>query len=220
MPPAKLRGRGKPKKVVSRPVAAPTVDDLEFNETLRVERVKAGKRALEDGGKFTVHYCPECGQSDSVLFVHGRRSMCRMCWIHESRRLDKLVLGELLPMLRDRCICAYCGEFALEIEHVTPRRAGLPTWTVPACHECNALAGGKLFYTFAEKRDAIHELIRRKYRKVLATAEYDREELREMGRGLRNLLRSALDAKGIILQRLAFQLEVSRTNRFPGVGHE
>lgn len=154
--------------------------------------------------------CPECGLKDSTLFTHGKREMCRLCWVHELRRLDKLALAPLIELLRDRSLCAYCGEGATEIEHVVARMHRQPTWTVPACVECNSLAGGKLFYTFVEKRDYVHSRLRKKYRALLRTHEFDRQELNEMGPGLRGLLHSALDARSIVEQRLGFELEFAR----------
>lgn len=146
---------------------------------------------------------------DSCLFRHGSREMCRLCWVYEIRRLERDTLRPLIDVLWDKMICAYCGEGATDVEHVVARVHGEPTWTVPSCRECNGLAGAKLFYTFAEKRDYIHDRIRRKYRSVLKAGEFDREELAEMGPGLRRLLTSATEAKGILEQRLGFELELS-----------
>jgi len=161
----------------------------------------------EKPGKFTAYVCPQCFLHDSVLLKFQGYTMCRMCWVHDCRRSDKLTLSATIDELRDRGMCAYCGEFAAEIEHVMPRAAGLPTWTVPACWECNHLAMSKAFMTFGEKRDYIHKKIRKKYRKVLRLEEFDRIELAQMGPVMRNQLQSGLEAKSIVLQRLSFKLE-------------
>lgn len=146
---------------------------------------------------------------ESVLLSVYGKEMCRLCWVHEIRRHERRTLQDLIDLMMDKGICVYCGEYACEVEHVVARCHGEATWTVPSCSECNGMAGGRLFYTFAEKRDHIHKSIRRKYSKVLRTAEFDREELREMGPRMRNLLQAALDAKTIVEQRLGFLLEMT-----------
>ena len=177
------------------------------------ERLPAGmskqRRGDKRPGVFELLECSDCGMYESVLFSHEGKEMCRLCWVHELRRRERKSLSEVLEILWDKWICAYCGEPAGEREHVVARCHNEPTWLVPTCRECNAVAGGKLFYTFVEKRTYIHERLRKKYSSVLRTAEFDREELAEMGPGLRGLIRSASTAREIIRQRLGFELELA-----------
>lgn len=159
--------------------------------------------------------CCACGIPQAMLF--GLRStdgsFCSSCAIGEMIVADRETLAEVVEFFRERYICAYCGERGDEVEHVIPRRTNLPTWTVIACHECNSLASGTLWATFAEKRDGIRARLRRKYRRLLQTPEWDDDELRTMGPTLRKRIRGSMVLRDVLLQRLAFDLEIEGTFR-------
>lgn len=130
--------------------------------------------------------------------------VCVQCHFVEIVRTERRDYGQVIDSLREHGLCAYCGEYASDIEHVIARRTRLPTMTVPACRECNSIAGGEWFTSMHEKTEYIHRGIRDKYAKVLASPEWDDEEIREMGRAMRDMIKAWRVARLVTLQRLAW----------------
>jgi hypothetical protein len=149
--------------------------------------------------------CEACGLSHWKFFDGplGER-WCIPCTLHEIIVQDKKAISGVLKILRENKICAYCGELAEEVEHVQPRRNRLETWTVPACKECNRLAGGRVFPGFYEKREYIRLAIRKKYSKELSMPEWDQEELGTVKGRLREKIEASLAAREVTKQRLDF----------------
>lgn len=153
-------------------------------------------------------YCDQCnapmtrGQS-----IHGA-SVCTACYIHERNIQDQMTLGEVVEMCRERNVCVYCGEWAQDVEHVVPRDTGLPTWTVRACSECNGIAGATLFDGFVDKRNHIHDRLRKRHARLLALPEWDAEEIEEMGRGMQEYVRKSEFARRIVAGRVDFKVEL------------
>lgn len=116
-------------------------------------------------------------------------------------------LCDFIDYVRDKGLCAYCGEYAEHIEHVVPRCLDLPTYTVPSCAECNLLAGDTPVVTFAEKRRLIHDLLRERYSNVLSTPDHSAAELEQLGYTLRNLVCRSLEIRDIVRRRLSFRLD-------------
>lgn len=106
-----------------------------------------------------------------------------------------------------RRLCAYCGMYAEEREHVVPRKTGYAKIVVPACHECNTLAGSECFPTFAEKRDFIHSRLKKRYRHAINAPEWDSLELGELDYVLRAMCETVEVARRVVEQRLSFVLE-------------
>jgi len=134
-------------------------------------------------------------------------AICRECAAIAVRNVQINLLEENLTLVRDLGLCAYCGEYAHENDHVVAKVHKQPTWTVPTCAECNNLALGTLFYSFVEKRDYIHTQLKDKYAKVLNTYQFTDKQLQQFGYNLNQAVTSALEAKTIIMQRLNFRLE-------------
>lgn len=111
--------------------------------------------------------------------------------------------------------CAYCGELATCQDHVLPvvvaaRFGGLAEWEhlkllIPACFECNGIAGGKFFRTLTAKRRYIQNKLRKKYRKLLAMPDWSEEDLASCGPNLRASIETALTERRVILARLAWR---------------
>lgn len=112
--------------------------------------------------------------------------------------------------------CVYCGMIADTIDHVIPRAyrrmveehggwrsrfPGVPD-EVPACGECNTLAGDHVFPTLAQKREYIHSQLERRYKSALGTPHWSKEELAELGPGLRTAVVGSLELAGVIRARL------------------
>jgi hypothetical protein len=65
-----------------------------------------------------------------------------------------------LVLERDAYVCAYCGDDATVVDHITPysyRHDHSPENLVAACEECNALASDFMFPTFEEKSRYIRD---------------------------------------------------------------
>lgn len=88
--------------------------------------------------------------------------------------------------------CAYCGSRATDKEHVVPKinfhQDGKPHLRyhlhinnlVWSCHECNLLAGSETFQNFWDKKKFIGDRLRGRYKRILASPNWKREEIREL----------------------------------------
>jgi hypothetical protein len=115
-----------------------------------------------------------------------------------------------------RSTCEYCGQTADTRDHVIPRAhrhslesAGL-SWdlsipdTVPACRECNILAQAGVWSSLEEKRLAIQDKLRSKYRRTLQTPDLDSEELADLKGSLKKHIQKELLNKQIIQERVSW----------------
>lgn len=110
--------------------------------------------------------------------------------------------------------CVYCGNPASQIDHVhpqaahpneaNPHTAGL---LVPACGECNRIAGARIFKTLSHKREWIHWKLRRKHRRALALPYWSDQEKSELGPTLRDNLEVALKVQWVLRQRVAYKCD-------------
>ncbi len=111
-------------------------------------------------------------------------------------------------------ICVYCGMPANTMDHLMPLslmanlsdlNLNLKSIKVPACMECNNLAGTVFFTSFQDKKKFIRYKISQKYAKTLAMPEWDKWELEEMGPNARQDIEMFLLKKKIILERLKYE---------------
>ena len=116
--------------------------------------------------------------------------------------------------------CAYCGTFATDKEHVTPK-----SWIekaeqlvamginilipeekiVPSCHECNLIASARIFETFREKKLYIRWKLSKKYKKWLYKEQWTDGELEELGGDFRKhvvIYNEALKSLQLRLRRI------------------
>jgi hypothetical protein len=104
--------------------------------------------------------------------------------------------------------CVYCNEPAEVRDHFDPvaNRAGgrYMRDTVPSCSCCNTRKGRCTFETVGEAQDYIAYKLRLKYRKLLAAPHWEKDELRELGRGLRTDVTKLQDKKHYVLRRLNY----------------
>jgi hypothetical protein len=107
-------------------------------------------------------------------------------------------------------VCVYCGVIAGTKDHLLPR-----TWTgdgqvrsnvvtVPACGDCNSSINDRYAPSVTERRELAHRTIRRKKKKVLAMPDWQKEDLAEMGRSMRDYIRKGLHEKALTKARLAW----------------
>lgn len=152
--------------------------------------------------------CPQCRLPQVRLIDTGGIDLCAPCAIHEINIADQDNLATILPLMSEKRICAYCGEFGEEIEHVVPRWTGLPTWTVWACAECNRIALGRVFGCFAAKRDFIRKRLVQKYAKYVRMPEWTEDEIESMRGRMKCYIRGCAIMRQWVLQRIEFDVAV------------
>lgn len=105
--------------------------------------------------------------------------------------------------------CVYCGDIATQWDHVlslayVANLNAVVDWRhpgarhemrqgfcmVPACAECNRLAGATPFVWIREKRDFIQRKLKKKYDHVLEAETWSDKEIRELGPTLRSHVRN------------------------------
>ncbi len=106
-------------------------------------------------------------------------------------------------------ICSYCGDPANTKDHVLPL-----IWAdnqlegqhiiVPACSDCNAMAGGKKFVGIYEKLRWLHKRLAKKYARVLCTPDWSEEELEGLDLVLRTYVENSLELRTRTLERLSW----------------
>lgn len=118
--------------------------------------------------------------------------------------------------------CVYCGVRATTKDHFVPisvlalvadaidEVSGKVL--VPACGECNSIAGKNVFPTIAAKRRFIQDGLRRKYRSTLAIPAWSDSQLAELGYGLADFVRSGIARKQWLMERLQWR---NTSNREP-----
>ena len=119
-------------------------------------------------------------------------------------------------MRRDRRRCAYCGDGATSIDHVPPLlvrpllrayqlQQRYPFQTVPACRECRLALASCEWWTLTERRAAVHQFLRRKYRHVLEIPAWTDSDLAHLSPPLRGFVIKALHQQALLRARLAWR---------------
>lgn len=133
--------------------------------------------------------------------------VCTSCYLHARGRGELDGIGFALTLMLDRNVCAYCGEFARDEEQLPAQSSEDPLWTVLQCEECCDLVRGESLRTFEEKRLHIRHELSWRYAGVVDAPEWDRDEIEEMGRGLRASVELAEQARKIVHARLQFTFD-------------
>lgn len=118
--------------------------------------------------------------------------------------------------------CYYCGLAASTVDHVVPRSvlevardsgdAALAAavserrrrLVVPACSECNSLAGAVFDPTLEARKRRVKDRLQRRYRKVLATPDWHPVELMELAERMCLLVIASLYQRDAARKRLAW----------------
>lgn len=113
--------------------------------------------------------------------------------------------------------CCYCGEPATSEDHVFPIAAltklgfamanRIPLdilRIVPACLECNMLAGDTVFFTFEEKCLYVKDRIAHRYGPAVEAPTWDQEELAELGGRLHDYVADSQRIRETVFARLRF----------------
>lgn len=101
-------------------------------------------------------------------------------------------------------LCVYCGEGANTVDHWPPRSFGDYGLLLPACRECNLLAGVKYPTSLRERITEVKYALRRKYIKYMSIPEWSDDELCRMGKTLRSSIVTGLETKRRISRRIAW----------------
>ena len=124
-----------------------------------------------------------------------------------SRRVNE----EYYELCGERGVCAYCGDVATQIDHTVPVsfvnqkpeiRRVFDLMKVHSCAECNGMASDFLQQTFFERRLFISSAFIRKHRKALRTANWEDDEIEEMGVGMKSYIQAASDYGKYLKRRL------------------
>lgn len=127
--------------------------------------------------------------------------LCRYCGSKFKHRKGKLYCN-------DKCRysawsetaepCYYCGSPADTIDHIPPKSVRqflidhqVSKWEfkeVSACHECNTSLGTRLPWTPSGRKEAIKEILRKKYKHELAMPAWGQKEIDDLGHGLKEFV--------------------------------
>ena len=69
--------------------------------------------------------------------------------------------------------CIYCGEPTALEDHFPPHTFGTHGWLIPACRECNELAGTAYPTSFFRRVEHVKHKLRVRYRSVLSMPDWD-----------------------------------------------
>jgi len=106
-------------------------------------------------------------------------------------------------------VCIYCGLPGYTKDHLLPvtvTGGAARDWVavVPACGQCNSIIGERIGHRVGERRDFVHECLRRKNKKMLDKGKLTEADLAEFGPNLRSLIQAMEDKRDVLLQRLAW----------------
>lgn len=114
--------------------------------------------------------------------------------------------------------CTYCGVPADSIDHIPPQCMRntlkdlgdyIGVWKeVPACLWCNSTLGSLALLTITDRRDYIKKVIRRKFKKLLASPVWSDADIEECGEGLRAYLFDQREQARLIRDRLAWDGQI------------
>jgi len=118
----------------------------------------------------------------------------------------------MLPTLEP---CTYCGLPATTRDHLLPRvlagslrlsgvEQAPSRETVPACHECNAILGSRIYDSVAQRRAVVHASLARRYRSALEAPQWSDEQLDALGPTLRTAVLHQQQLREITLTRLCW----------------
>ena len=100
--------------------------------------------------------------------------------------------------------CVYCGEAADSMDHFPPVSYGLHGFLLPACRECNCIAGTKYPLNFEGRMHHVKKRLRQKYKRHLLTPEWTKDEISELGYNLQEGTDLWQKQKQIAKERIAW----------------
>jgi hypothetical protein len=108
--------------------------------------------------------------------------------------------------------CTYCGDrYGEAMDHVIPyshttdvlkRKTVTRDKCVPSCAECNSILGSKMLYTVGRRAGYLAARYKKRYAKILDMSPWTKEELDELGYGLRHAIELSTDTRADVLMRV------------------
>jgi len=134
------------------------------------------------------------------------------CASAECLNTDHLEVHDPVRLSYPRGLCIYCGRSAGTKDHLVPRG-----WSgearrkfvavVPACGTCNSVLSDTLTWSITERRDLCHRRLKKRFRKVLATLDFTKQELAEYGVMLREYLEEETLKKAEVQRMLEWPID-------------
>ena len=103
--------------------------------------------------------------------------------------------------------CVYCGERADTKDHFPPYSWSSTGFLLPACTECNVMAGDRWPDNFEMRVKVVKESLRWKYRHVLKTSRWADAQLNDIGYTLRTAVEPWREQRKIMVERLDWSAE-------------
>lgn len=129
----------------------------------------------------------------------------------------KKIAGLYKLKFRWSSACVYCGEPANSKDHVLAiswstalnlsalnGETNQAITLVPACIECNDLAGSTPTLTVKAKRALIHKKLRTKYKNLIEMPDWDQDEINQTHGRLKQSIIAALKKRQIIWNRVTW----------------
>ena len=101
-------------------------------------------------------------------------------------------------------LCIYCGEAADTREHFPPISVSTRGLFLPACLECNIIAGNKYAYDLEMRALIVKDGLKHKYKKVLKCPDWTEKDLSELGHNLKSGVLEWQIKKSKLSRRLAW----------------
>src|SRR4051812_16660893 len=108
-----------------------------------------------------------------------------------SRRRSQSTFHRIYKFIDNGGICVYCGVRASTIDHFVPLSVVATLYScldviqgrvlVPACSDCNSIAGNNMFRTIAAKRRFIQSRLIEKNKRLLNSPRWEDEDVAELG---------------------------------------
>lgn len=98
--------------------------------------------------------------------------------------------------------CVYCGQVATCEDHFPPACALKRGLLLPACHECNALAGTEWAFNFSARAAFVKGKIEDRYGAELRIPNWTKQELKQTKGGLRKYIKDGCTVRDETLARL------------------
>lgn len=130
-----------------------------------------------------------------------------ICDTHNCLNPAHIVAHEAIQLAYPIGVCIYCGCKAETKDHILPRGYTGETHRrftaiVPCCRWCNSALGAIMTWSITERREIVHEKIRRKNKKYMKTKDFTKRELAEFGPGMRAEIDRALRRKEQVIEML------------------
>lgn len=132
------------------------------------------------------------------------------------KRITRLKLAGIYSKISDSRRCLYCGVSADSLDHFIPLSFAVAISEfidiprkmkklIPACRECNSIAGSKIFPTVGAKRRYIQAHLKAKYGRFLVAPRWTEHELSELGYNLRTFIEKGMTIQEIMQARIHYK---------------